>query len=37
MTQLQPPPEWLKEWATVAAKITAAAYALFRIIQAVAG
>ncbi len=31
MTQLNPPPDWLREWATVAAKLAAAAYALFRI------
>jgi hypothetical protein len=37
MASLEPPPKWLKEWATVAAKLAAAVYALFRIIWAVAG
>ena len=36
MASLSPPPEWLKEWAVVAAELTAVAYALFRIIRAVA-
>jgi len=35
MASPNPPPEWLKEWATVAAKLAAVAYALFRIVRAV--
>jgi hypothetical protein len=44
MASLNPPPEWLKEWATVGAKlaatvahIAAVVFVLFRIIRAVAG
>lgn len=31
MTQVEPPPDWLKEWATVMAKVAGTVFVLFRI------
>jgi hypothetical protein len=35
MTQPNPPPEWLKEWATVLAKVAGIVFVVFRILRAI--
>lgn len=33
MTQIEPPPKWLKEWATVAAKLAAVVLVLWKLLR----